>query len=175
MFKKFKDIFRSTSQPVDMAEKNRLRFESIISDKRFDFLDPIYKRLLANDPTLTDEEIIGNYNKFSDHIQTNTFAAAELEWVTISVLCFYRPRLTSGLIKKGLLAIVYSIGDEINVDDVFEFIRQRILATNLEPYGGLPPEAGMKWLTEILPTQKILVQQILEEVIRQNRIELENL
>lgn len=158
-----------------MAEKNRLRFDSIISDKRFDFLEPIYKRLLANDTNLTDKEILDNYYKFSDHIQTNTFAAAELEWVTISLLGFYRPHLTGELIKRGLLSIVYSIGDEINGNDVFEFIHQRIIADNLEPYGGLPPEAGMQWLTEVLPTQKVLVQEVLEEVIRQNRLELENL
>ncbi len=169
-----KAVFSRKFLRIEMADKNKQRFESIISDKRFNFLEPIYTQLYASDTNLTDEEILDSYYKFSDHIQTNTFAAAELEWVTISVLCFYRPHLTGELIKRGLLAIVYSIGEKINASDIFEFIHQRILADNLEPYGGLPPENGMNWLTEIQTTQNVLVQRVLEEVIRQNKLELEN-
>lgn len=72
-------MFRKQKQPIDLTQKNRRRFDSIISDKRFNFLEDIYKRLLANDTTLTDKEILDNYYRFSDNIQSNTIAAAELE------------------------------------------------------------------------------------------------
>src|SRR3989337_2330416 len=142
MFKKLKEIFRKRAPSINLTHKNRLRFDSIISDSRFNYLEDIYRRLLANDTTLTDELIIQNYLRFSDSIQTNTLAAAELEWVIISVLCFYRPNLTERLIRRGLLCIVYSFGDDIDGEVVLRFIRQRVLAVNSEPYGGLPPKIG---------------------------------
>ena len=166
-------MFRDQSQPINLTEKNRQRFDSIIADNRFNFLEDIYKRLLSNDTTLTDEEIFDSYYKFSNSIQTNTIAAAELEWVTISILCFYRPNMTEELIRRGLLCIVYSWGDNINSEEVLDFIRQRILAVGAEPYGGLPPDVGMRWLTDMLPTQQDAIQKVLVDVIRQNRLELE--
>jgi hypothetical protein len=175
MFKKLKEIFREQKQPINLTDKNKQRFDSIISDNRFNFLEDIYKRLLSNDATLTDKEILDNYYRFSDSIQTNTIAAAELEWVTVSVICFYRPKLTEELIRRGLLCIVYSWGDNINSEHILDFIRERILAVNVEPYGGKPPETGMKWLTDILPTQQEVIQRIQEDVISQNRLELEQL
>ena len=168
-------MFRRQNQPISLKEKNRQRFDSIISDKRFNFLENVYKRLLAYDTTLTDQEILDNYYRFSDNIQTNTIAAAELEWVIISVLCFYRPNFTEELIRRGLLSIVYSWGDSIDNEHILEFIQERILAVNAEPYGGLPPDVGMKWLTDTLPAQQDTIQRVLEDVIRQNRLELEQL
>ena len=175
MFKKLKEIFREQKQPIDLTAKNRQRFENIISDNRFNFLEDIYKRLFSNDPSLTNKEILDNYYKFADSIQTNTIAAAELEWVTISVICFHRPNLTEELLRRGLLCIVYSWGDNIDSEHVLDFIRERILAVDVEPYGGLPPNIGVRWLTDVLPTQQEIIQRILEDVIRQNRLELEQL
>jgi hypothetical protein len=175
MFKKFTEMVRGQNQPINLTEKNRQRFDSIISDTRFDFLEDVYKRLLADDTTLTDQQILDNYFRFSDNIQTNTIAAAELEWVTISVLCFYRPNLTEELIRRGLLSIVYSWGDSIDNEHVLDFIQERILAVNAEPYGGLPPDVGMRWLTDILPAQQNTIQRVLEDVVRQNRLEVEQL
>ncbi len=160
---------------MDSVAKNRLRFDSIHSDKRFNFLETIYSRLANNDVDLTDTEILENYFKFSDNIQTNTFAAAELEWVTVSILCYHRPHLTETLIRRGLLCIVYSLGDSINNEIIFEFIKQRILATNIEPYGGLPPQTGQKWLTEHVLTQSDLIERTLQDVIRKNNEELESI
>ncbi len=175
MFKKLKEMFREKKQLIALVERNKQRFECIIIDSRFNSLDNIYKLLLSNDTALRDKDILDNYYKFSDSIQTNTIAAAELEWVIISVICFYRPKLTEELVRRGLLYIVYSWGDSIDSDHVLEFIRGRILAINAEPYGGLPPDAGINWLTVILPSQQEVIQKILEDVIRQNKLELEQL
>jgi hypothetical protein len=174
MFKKLKSIFGSSANPQNSFSKKRLRFESIHSDHGFNYLEDIYHRLLAEDKTLEGSEIINNYYKFSDKIQTNTFAAAELEWVTISTICYFRPELTSLLIRRGLLCIVYSWGDKIDSSDVFAFIEQRIF-NNDSPYGGLPHDVGVTWLKEILPSQTELVQQVLKEVNEQNNKELEDL
>jgi hypothetical protein len=168
-------MFRKEDKPSNWFEKNRQRFDSIISDKRHNYLDRIYKRLHAGDITLSDKEILDSYFKFSDGIQTNTFAAAELEWVIISVLCHFRPNLTDVLLRRGLLSIVYSLGDDIDWFTVKQFIDRRILADNLEPYGGLPPEVGLKWLKNILPEQEVLVQKVLEDVINENKIELDKI
>jgi hypothetical protein len=173
MFKKLKDIFQRRIRPISLTQKNRQRFDSIISDSRFNYLESIYKRLLNNDTTVTDTEILDAYFKFSDSIQTNTFAAAELEWVTISVPCYFRRNLTETLLRRALLSIVWSLGDNIDWVIVVQFIEKRILADQAEPYGGLPPDIGQKWLKEILPTEKETIQKDLNDVIKQNRIELD--
>jgi hypothetical protein len=172
MIKKFKDLFRNTDQPMDFLEKNKQRFDSIISDKRFNYLEDIYQRLFAGDTTLADSEVLDAYFKFSNNIQTNTFAAAELELVTISVLCHFRPNLTKTLIRRGLLSIVYSLGDDIDWFTVQQFIDKRIFADKTEPYGGLPPIVGQVWLKNLLPKQKNTVQKVLEDVVEENRKEL---
>lgn len=174
MLKGLRDFFSKTIK-VDTLDKNRQRFDSIISDKRFNFLESIYKRLFENDTTLADKEILDAYFKFSDNIQTNTFAAAELEWVTISVLCHFRTHLTETLLRRGLLTIVYSLGDDIDWFTVKQFIDRQILDSKTEPYGGLPPTVGQEWLKNILPNQKEMVQKVLVDVIEQNRKELENI
>jgi len=134
--------------------RNRQRFDKIISDKRFNFLETIYKRLFDKDATLTDNEILDAYFKFSDNIETNTFAAAELELVTISVLCHFRPYLTETLLRRGLLSIVWSLGENIDWFTVKQFIDRQILDDKTEPYGGLPPTVGEEWLKKFLPDQK---------------------
>jgi hypothetical protein len=174
MFAKLRKLFRRPQRSSPLI-KNRKRFTAIISDKRSNYLEDVFKRLEEEDPTLSDSEILDKYYKFSDAIQTNTFAAAELEWVAISQLCAYRPHLTDILIRRGLLSIVWSIGDAITSEDVLEFIRQRILMPNVDPYGGLPPDKGLKWLTETLPLEKKLIKNVLTEVIAQNNLELEKL
>lgn len=175
MLKVIKDIFSKNNKTNKQLNKNRLRFDSIIGDKRFNFLESIYKRLFEKDTKLTDTEILNSYFKFSDNIRTNTFAAAELELVSISVLCHFRPNLTETLIRRGLLCIVYSLGDDIDWLTVEQFIERRILADNVEPYGGLPPNEGLEWLKELLPAQKEIVQKILVDVIEENRKELEKI
>jgi hypothetical protein len=176
MLKGLKELFYKTDRlDTRLLDKNRQRFDSIILDKRFNYLENIYKKLFANEATLTDREILDAYFQFSDNIQTNTFAAAELEWVTISILCHFRPNLTETLVRRGLLAIVYSLGDEIDWFTVKQFIDTRILAKKTEPYGGLPPEIGQKWLKDILPRQKEKIQKILEDVIIENRNELDKI
>lgn len=175
MLKILKDIFSKNNKTDNLLDKNRLRFDSIITDKRFNFLESIYKRLFDEDSNLTDTEILDAYFKFSDNIQTNTFAAAELEWVTISILCHFRPNLTETLIRRGLLSIVYSLGDDIDWFTVGQFIDRRILADNIEPYGGLPPNAGQEWLKNLLPSKKETVQKVLVDVIKENRKELEKM
>jgi len=171
----FKNIFSKDKQADKLLDKNRIRFESIIADKRFNYLESIFKRLFDKDSTLTDVEILSAYFKFSDNIQTNTFAAAELEWVTISVLCHFRPNLTETLIRRGLLSIIYSLGDDIDWFTVGQFIDRRILADKVEPYGGLPPNVGQEWLKNLLPSQKETVQKVLLDVIEENRKELEKI
>ena len=85
----------------------------------------------------------------SDNIQTNTFAAAELEWVTISVICHFRPNLTEVLLRRGLLSIVYSIRRRYRLRLLLNSLYDRqILDDNAEPYGGLPPKVGQEWLNK---------------------------
>lgn len=175
MRKIFKVIFSKSNQADKLMNKNRSRFESIIADIRFNYLEDVYKRLFERDNSLTDEKILNAYIKFSDKIQTNTFAAAELEWVTISVLCYFRPSLTETLLRRALLSVVYSLGDEIDWFTVGQFLERRILAEKAEPYGGLPPNVGQEWLKQLLPAQKETVQRVLLDVIEENRKELENI
>lgn len=175
MLKIFKNLFSKNNKANKLLKKNRVRFDRIISNKHSNFLESIYKRLFDKDPSLTDTEILEAYFTFSNNIQTNTFAAVELEWVTISVLCHFRPNLTETLIRRALLSTVYSLGDDIDWFTVEQFIDRRILADNTEPYGGLPPNVGQEWLKDLLPAQKETVQKVLEDVIDKNRKELENI
>ncbi|RZK36315.1 MAG: hypothetical protein EOO57_07440 [Hymenobacter sp.] len=172
---KLRRLFRVKSQSVGLIDKNGKRFDSIISDIRFNYLECTYEKLFTEDTTLSDAEIIESYFKFSDCIQTNTFAAAELEWVVISVICYFRPSLTEIIFRRGLLSIVYSLGEDIDSFTVLQFIEVRILTDEAEPYGGLPPAIGLKWLTDILPMQKETIQMVLDDVIKENRRELEDI
>ena len=163
------------AQEAANRQKRQQRFTDILTDNRFNALAPVFTRIAQNDPTLTDEQLLSTYYAFSDRIQTNTYAAAELEWVTVATLCAHRPHLIAALIRRGLLSIVWSIGDATTSNDVLAFIHQRILASDAVPYGGWPPDAGLTWLKEGLPANKALVQQVLEEVIQQNKKDLEKL
>jgi hypothetical protein len=174
MVRKFLDKLRQAKAVAQLKERQQ-RFIDIITDKRFNHLDLIFARIAGGDSTLTDDETLAAYYAFSDRIQTNTFAAAELEWVTVSGLCAHRAHLVASLIRRGLLMIIWSIGDEITSDDVLAFIHQRILASDAMPYGGLPPDAGLTWLKEGLPANKALLQEVLEDVIQQNKRDLEAL
>ena len=175
MLNRLRNIFRKPETSHHLMEYNRQRFDSIISDNRFNYLENIYHRLNNDDVKLTDKEILDNYYLFSDTIQTNTIAAAELEFVIVSILCFYRPQLTEKLLRRPLLSVVYSFGDEINEEHIFSFVKNRLLTPGVKPYGGLPPTNGVKWLTETLPIEQNLVQLVLKDVIRQNREELNNI
>jgi hypothetical protein len=169
---KIREVLQVFNKPIEPLTKNRIRFESIHADKRYSLLGEIYKRLLACDSSLVDSEVVEQYLKFSDGIQTNTYAAAELEWVTIATICYYRPQLTEFMIRRGLKGIIYLISNEVNTSIVFDFIQQRICANGTEPYGGLPHDVGVKWLAEILPLQVNIVQKALEEIIEQHKREL---
>ncbi len=175
MLKRLRNIFRKTDSVRDYQLYNRRRFDSIISDKRFNYLDSTFKRLNDNDVALSDKRILEDYYLFSDQIQTNTIAAAELEFVIISVICYYRPNLTEQLLRRPLLCVVYCLGDEINEGHVMSFVKNRLLTSEVRPYGGLPPDNGIKWLAETLLTEKVLVQSVLKEVIRQNKEELNSI
>jgi hypothetical protein len=172
MFKHLIDKIRQAKWAAKLKERQQ-RFRDIINDKRSDTLAPIFRRLAQNDLTLTDEQILSAYYSFSDRIQTNTFAAAELEWVTIAGLCARRPHLTETLVRRGLLSIVWSIGDAITGDDVLAFVQCRVLENDAMPYGGLPSDEGLTWLKESLPRAKALVQQVMQDVIEQNKKDLD--
>jgi len=68
MLKVIKDIFFKNNQADKLLDKNRLRFDSIIGDKRFNFLESIYKRLFDQDTGLTDAEIRFQFYVISDQI-----------------------------------------------------------------------------------------------------------
>ena len=150
------------------STNNRLRFESIHNDDRYSKLNIIYQRLRSNDNTLTDKEVLRNYKIFSISIQTNTFAAAELELVSISTICYFRPHLTEELLKEGLKMILWSVGDGIDCSILNQFINSRILNPELEPYGGLPDKEGIEWLNKIVHNQTDLIKKLLSDIIEQN-------
>jgi hypothetical protein len=175
MFKKLKSIFH-VKKSIDMTIENRLRFKELHFGPYPNFLEKIYKRLSKHDVTLTDEEILSHYFVFSDYYrETNSFSSAETEFSAISLLCFYKPHLMEVLVRRGLLSIVYSIGDDIDATHILDFINQRILAIDSEPSGGLPPENGVIWLKEILPSQLDILKSVLEDVIEQNRREIDEM
>jgi hypothetical protein len=159
LFKRLIHHFRQAKAAAKLTQRQQ-RFTDIVRDKRFNPLEPVFARVAEQDPTLTDEEILTAYYAFSDRIQTNTFAAAELEWVTVAGLCVYRPHLTALLIRRALLSIIWSIGDDSSSEAVLAFVHQRILADAAMPYGGLPSAAGLTWLKEGLPMQKALIQHV---------------
>lgn len=164
-------LWEPTKEPT-VQELRQQRFFDVIYDKRFNHLEHVYQALLSGNISVRDEEIMSAYYRFSDNIQTNTFAAAELELVTISVICYYHPDLTEILLRRPLLYIVWSIGDEFPSCHVIEFVKQRILE-NPKSYGGWPPEPGMKWLRETLPAQTDLIERVWQSVIAENNKGLE--
>ncbi len=151
---------------------NRKRFEDIVSDKRFNSLETIFKNLQEG-RELKDEEIKEAYELFSKSIQTNTISAAELEFVIIASICAYKPHLTKDLLTQPLLMLVWSFGNKITSKTVIEFIEGYILHQKAKPYGGLPSLKAEIWLKEYFRNNRSLVQSKLERVIKQNNEELE--
>jgi hypothetical protein len=174
ILKKRKDE-KAKARLNEIFNKNREHFEAIHSDKRDPGLKDIYHRLHSGDKTLTDDEILFSYNQFSNSIQTNTFCAAELELVSISTICYFRPHLTEQLLRQGLKMILWSLGDGIDYSILKQFIDKRIVAPELEPYGGIPDKEGMEWLTKIVVDQNDLIKRTLADVIDQNNKELDEL
>ena len=153
--------------------RNRQRFDSIHCDENKVSLHNIYERITNSVEPISNEEILETYYIFSRKQQSNSFAIAELLLVSISTICYYKPELTSILIREGLMAVVASWGDKINFSNVIEFIQYHILGNDATPYGGWPQPEGIKWLTEILPNISEEMQLVLEDVIKKNREELE--
>ncbi len=151
--------------------KNRKRFDDTISDKRFPYLEPIYERILRGDKTLSDDEIVTAYLKFSDSMQSNSYAIAELELCIVSVLCANRPHLSEKLLERSFLAIIASLGDRADHYGVTRFIDDYLLKRNKEPYGGLPPKQGTDWLKK-LKTDKKLIDSVLTRMWIQNEKKL---
>lgn len=151
--------------------KNRKRFDDIVSDRRFSYLEPIYNRIFNGDKTLTDDEILTAYISFSDSMQSNSYAIAEIELCIVSVLCAYRPHLSEKLLERPFLAIIASLGDRADYYGVTRFIDDYLLTRGREPYGGLPPKKGTDWLRN-LKTDKKLIESVLERMWIQNEKEL---
>ena len=171
-----RDIFQKGQKKEkrinEIFEKNRNRFESIHSNNGHNGLSFIYNRLSLDDKNLSDEEIMIRYRNFSNSIQTNTFCAAELEIVSVSAICYFRPHLTKEMIKQGLKMILWSLGDGIDYSILKQFIDKRIIDKEVEPYGGLPDKEGMEWMVKIIVNETELIKKTLAEVIEENNKEL---
>ena len=71
--------------------------------------------------------------------------------------------------------ILWSLGDDIDFSILKQFIDKRITAPNIEPYGGLPDNEGIEWLTKIIVNRNDLIKKLLADVIQQNNKELDEI
>ena len=78
------------------------------------------------------------------------------------------------LLRNGIHSIVMTFGHEINAKDISTFINYNILRDEAEPYGGIPDEFGVSWLSNILLHEKV-IQETLESVIIYNKKILDEL
>jgi hypothetical protein len=127
--------------------------------------------MLKGDKALSDEEIVSSYIKFSDSMQSNSYAIAELELCIVSVICANRPQLSEKLLERPFLAIIASLGDKADNYGVTRFIDDYLLKRNKEPYGGLPPKQGTDWLKKLKQDKK-LIDAVLKRMWIQNEKEL---
>ena len=155
-------------------KKNKKRFLSIVSDRRSNYLELLFKDFESG-IEISDEKVLEAYDKFSKNIQTNTISAAELEFVIVATIISYKPHLTERLLSQPLLMMVWSFGDKINFETVTEFVEVHILNEKAEPYGGIPGDKAMKWLKEYFRKNENQVQKKLLEVIEKNNEELEKI
>jgi hypothetical protein len=91
--------------------------------------------MLKGDKALSDEEIVSSYIKFSDSMQSNSYAIAELELCIVSVICANRPQLSEKLLERPFLAIIASLGDKADNYGVTRFIDDYLLKRNKELIG----------------------------------------
>lgn len=150
--------------------KSRRRFNRLINEAKFP-LKIIFKRLKNGDKTLRDDEIITTYQTFSETLQSNAYAIAQLELAIVSVLCAARPNLTEKLLERPFLAIIACLGDHANYEGVTGFIDNYLLRRNVKRYGGLPPKAGTDWLKKLKENRKI-IETVLTRMWIQNEKEL---
>jgi hypothetical protein len=173
MLQKIISIYKQ-KQKNRRFQRNRSRFVNVHSDCRFINIESIFERLRNNDNTLTDDEIINTYKEYSSKIQSNTISVAELEFVTISSICFFKPQLMPILLRNGIHSLVMTFGHEVNAKDICLFINYNILNDEAEPYGGLPDEFGIEWLKNLMLHEEV-IQKTLESVIIYNKQILDEL
>ena len=162
------DFFKKNKHGI-----NRERFNDVLTYcNEGQAILTIYDRLDKGD-TISDSEIIGVFETYFKTIQTNCISAAELELAIIAPVCYHRHDLIDKIIRQGLLSLVM-VGIQKS-EIVVDFVNKHILDRQAEPYGGLPTDNGVKWLTDILPKDLDTLQGILDQVIDGNNKELEKI
>ena len=153
--------------------KNRKRFRDVLSDDDEGRALLVTYDQLGKGVDVSDDVIVGAFEKYWPSIQTNCISAAELQFAVIAPVCYYRPHLVDKLIRSGLLSLV-RIGHERS-EHVLEFVRVYMLRSKVMLYGGIPSKESVIWLRDQLPKDPQYLQRILDEVIEENNKELEKI
>jgi hypothetical protein len=154
----------------EQQQKNRTRFDTVISDTRFNYLEPIFQNFEAG-VQVSDAEALDAYEKFSGSIYSNTVSMAELHLVVVATIAAYKPHLAEDLLERPLLYVYLSFGEAVNNEVVVQFVANRILAKDADPYCGIPNKKARRWLKVFFPKNKELVEAKLKEVIAKNEEE----
>lgn len=153
--------------------KNRKRFESIVSDTRFNYFEPIFNEF-EKGVEVSDDEIILAYNNFAGAVYSNTIAMAELHMVLVATIAVHNPRLIEELLERPILMLYLSFGEKVENESIVRFVNNRLLAKDAEPYGGLPNKKAMKWLKNFIPKNPELVERVFDKVIAEEEKDLED-
>ncbi len=154
-------------------KKNRKRFDSIVTDSRFNYFEPIFNDF-EKGVEISDDEIILAYKNFASSVYSNTVAMAELHMVLVATIAVHNPNLIEELLERPMLMIYLSFGEKVGNERVVNFIRKRLLAKDAEPYGGLPNKKAMNWLKSFFPKNKELVEKVFDKVIAEEEKDRED-
>jgi hypothetical protein len=117
---------------------------------------------LAAGTPLADDAVLAAVAEFDARLQTNCGSAAQGLFAAVAPLCWHRPALVQPLLRRTLLPLVY-LGYE-RAEQVQEFVGWFLA----QPSTYLPlSAAGRAWLAEGFPRHAGLVQQTLDELVRE--------
>lgn len=151
-------------------KKNRKRFHSIVSDPRFNYLEPVFNDL-EQGIEVPDIKVLEAYKKFAGAVSSNTIAMAELHLVLVATIAVYKPNLIEELLERPLLMFYITYGQAVSNKGVIQFINNQLLHKDADPYGGLPNKKAMKWLKTFFPKNQAMVEKVMALVVAKEEAE----
>jgi hypothetical protein len=123
---------------------------------------------LASNSPLTDDLVLAVVDDFDQRLKTNCGSAAQGLFAAVAPVCRHRPHLVSPLMRRALLPLVYLGYDRAEQvqDFVNWFLRQ---PSTYLPLGVV----GRAWLAEEFPRHAAVVQQVLDDLVREANADTE--
>ncbi len=176
------NIFRKKYQPADMSYRSPEllpaevwmkynmdpfeRYQHVLnsSAEGMCILELIHR--LQDNWLVTNEEIEKAFDAFAFQQQSNAVYIAQLYFVVLAQLGYYRNEIIPVLIIYPMRAFYHATGS-IAYKELLQFINENLIEYKITPYGGLPPDGEMMWLKNHLADSEVLITELFHQLVRE--------